>query len=71
MPKKAKVKSALIQALFDKPILRIEDVADLLGFKKSQIYRLTSQNKIPFRKKGKTLFFMSQEIYDWVNDGAA
>jgi excisionase family DNA binding protein len=55
--------------LFEKSILRIDDVAVILGQSKSHIYRLTSQKKIPFRKKGKTLFFMSQEIFDWVNQG--
>lgn len=55
--------------LFEKSILRIDDVAIILGQSKSHIYRLTSQKKIPFRKKGKTLFFMSQEIFDWVNQG--
>lgn len=57
--------------LFDKEILRIDEVVQILGHSKSHIYRLTSQKKIPFRKKGKTLFFMSKEILDWVNQGVA
>jgi excisionase family DNA binding protein len=54
--------------LFDNRILRVEQVAEMLQFSKWHIYRLVSQNKIPFKKKGKTLFFMSQEILDWVNE---
>lgn len=69
MPKKAKVQSS--PTLFHNQILRIEEVAKILGHSKSTIYKLTSQKKIPFRKKGKTLYFMSQEIFDWVNNGAA
>lgn len=57
--------------LFEKSILRIDEVAVILGQSKSHIYRLTSQKRIPFRKKGKTLYFMSQEIFDWVNQGVA
>jgi excisionase family DNA binding protein len=56
---------------FENRILRVAQVAELLGYSKDHIYRLASQKKIPFRKKGKTLFFMSQEILDWVNEGVA
>ncbi len=59
------------QMLFSNQILRVEQVAKILGYSKDHIYRLVNQKKIPFRKKGKTLFFMSQEIFDWVNDGVA
>ena len=59
------------QMLFSNQILRVEQVATILGYSKDHIYRLVNQKKIPLRKKGKTLFFMSQEIFDWVNDGVA
>ena len=71
MRKNEAVESGQNKLLFEKSILRIDDVAAILGQSKSHIYRLTSQKKIPFRKKGKTLFFMSQEIFDWVNQGVA
>ena len=66
---KVKVKISPSSELFENKILRVEQVADMLGYSKWHIYRLVSQNKIPSRKKGKTLFFMSQEIFDWVNQG--
>lgn len=59
------------QMLFSNKILRVEQVARILGFSKDHIYRLVNQKKIPFRKKGKTLFFMSAEIFDWVNNGVS
>lgn len=59
------------QTFFHNKILRVEQVATILGYSKDHVYRLVSQKKIPFRKKGKTLFFMSQEIFDWVNQGVA
>lgn len=59
------------QKFFENKILRVEQAARILGYSKDHIYRLVNQKKIPFRKKGKTLFFMSQEIFDWVNDGVA
>lgn len=70
MPKK-KVVSSAISPIFDNRILRVEQVADMLQFSKWHIYRLVNQNKIPFYKKGKTLFFKSEEIVEWINEGAA
>jgi len=67
----SKIEHEDAQKFFDNKILRVEQVATILGFSKDHIYRLVNQKKIPFRKKGKTLFFMSQEIFDWVNDGVA
>ena len=65
MSKNDKVKSGLI---FDNQILRVEQVAEMLQFSKWHIYRLVSQNKIPFSKKGKTLFFMSAKILEWIEE---
>lgn len=62
------LKSAFNPKLFDNRIMRIEQVAEMLQFSKWHIYRLVSQNKIPFYKKGKTLFFMSDEIHEWIED---
>ena len=56
------------QTFFDNQILRVEQVATMLQFSKWHIYRLVSQNKIPFKKKGKTLFFMSAEIRKWIEE---
>ena len=67
MSKKAKVASRETP-FFDNRILRVEQVASMLQFSKWHIYRLVNQNKIPFYKKGKTLFFMSDEILDWIED---
>lgn len=55
--------------LFDNQILRVEQVAELLQFSKWHVYRLVNQRKIPFRKRGHALFFLSQEIFDWINEG--
>jgi excisionase family DNA binding protein len=65
MGKKSAVK---LELFFDNKILRVEQVAELLQFSKWHIYRLVNQNKIPFYKKGKTLFFMSNEILEWVQE---
>lgn len=56
---------------FDNQIMRVEQVAEMLQFSKWHIYRLVNQNKIPFYKKGKTLFFMSAEILEWLHEKEA
>lgn len=71
MSKNENVKSADNLKLFDNRILRVEQVAEMLQFSKWHIYRLVNQNKIPFKKKGKTLFFMMDEILEWIEEGAA
>lgn len=67
MQKKERVQSP--STFFENKIMRIEQVAEMLGLSRSHIYKLVNKDKIPFRKKGKALFFMSQEIFDWVNQG--
>lgn len=57
------------QPLFEKEIMRVKQVSELLEYSIWHVYRLVSQNKIPFHKKGKTLFFMRSEILDWVYQG--
>jgi excisionase family DNA binding protein len=55
--------------LFEKEIMRVSHVAELLGYTTWHIYRLVNQNRIPFKKKGKTLFFLRQELLDWIQEG--
>jgi excisionase family DNA binding protein len=71
MSKNRIVESRENTPIFDNQILRVEQVAEMLQFSKWHVYRLVNQNKIPFYKKGKTLFFMKPEIIEWINEGAA
>lgn len=55
--------------LFDKKIWRVKDVADFLGCSTGHIYNLTSDERIPKVKKGKFVFFIPEEIHNWVLEG--
>jgi excisionase family DNA binding protein len=68
MSKNKAVVSKNKELFFDNKIMRVEQVADMMSFSKWHIYRLVNQNKIPYYKKGKTLFFMSAEIFEWVKE---
>lgn len=50
-------------------ILAIEEVAELTGYKKSTLYKLTHERKIPFHKPahgGRRIFFKREEINQWM-----
>ena len=48
--------------------LTIDELCELIGYKKSSIYGLVQKKKIPFHKKGK-LFFLKSEIMEWLKNG--
>ena len=62
-------KSGGVSELFKKRIWRVDDVARFLECTKGHIYNLVSDEKIPKRKKGGLLFFIPEEILDWVYEG--
>lgn len=47
----------------------VQDVAKYLGVSVGHIYNLKAKNKIPYRKRGKLLRFLPNEILDWLNEG--
>ncbi len=57
------------EQLFKKRIWRVSDVARFLDCSVGHIYNLCSDEKIPRRKKGKFLFFVPNEILEWVLQG--
>lgn len=60
------LKSEDYERLLKKEYLTIDECASFTGIKKSQLYKLTSQNKIPHFKLGKSLRFNVQEILYWI-----
>lgn len=55
-------------ALFaQKEVLTLEEVAQYTGLKKSYLYKLTSEKKIPhYKPNGKNCFFRRTELEDWL-----
>ena len=54
------------ESLFDKLIWTIEEVCSFTAYKKGTIYNLVSSGSIPYRKRGKRLFFVPSEILSWI-----
>ena len=55
--------------IFDKRIWRVSDVARVVGCSKGHIYNLASRDEIPRIKKGKFLFFIPEEVLEWILKG--
>ena len=53
--------------LAQKEVLSLDELAEYTGWKKSHIYRMTSQRTIPFYKPmGGNIFFKRSEIDEWL-----
>ena len=58
--------------LFDKKIWTIDDVASFTGISKSSLYKMTSlrrRESIPFRKRSGKLYFLPEEVMNWIEEG--
>ena len=47
----------------------IKIAQEVTGLARPSIYALVSQNKIPYMKKGKHLYFSRKELTDWIISG--
>jgi excisionase family DNA binding protein len=55
------------QGLKDHLMLTIDEAAELTGFKRSYLYRLTNRKLIPYYKPlGKKVFFKCTELEQWL-----
>ena len=50
-------------------LLSLEEVAALLGKSASTIYAMTSEKRIPYRKRGNRLYFFEDEVMQWIEQG--
>lgn len=49
-----------------KSVLNLEETVRLTGLSKGQLYRLTSNRKIPHYKLNRKLFFRKSEVEEWL-----
>lgn len=53
--------------LAQKEVLTLDEAAQYTGMKKSSLYKLTSEKKIPhYKPNGKNCFFRRTELEDWL-----
>ena len=49
--------------------MNIDETAKLINLAKPSVYGLVHQNRIPYHKKGKRLYFLKSQIIDWLKSG--
>lgn len=64
-----KMKNGNQMKLFDIRIWSVSEVADYLKVSKGHIYNMVSDRKIPHEKKGRRLYFIPSEIFNWIKEG--
>lgn len=50
-------------------ILFLHDAARYLGLSPNTMYTYTHQNRIPFYKRGKKLYFKEEDLKNWLEQG--
>lgn len=55
------------QVVNQKKILNLEEASKFLGISKSDLYKRTSTNSIPFHKpSGKLIYFLREDLENWM-----
>jgi len=52
-----------------KTILNMNELSEYLGLSKGTLYKFTSERKIPHYKRGKYIYFLEDEIIEWIKEG--
>lgn len=52
-----------------KELLTVNEVAELIGKSVATVYSMTSERRIPFRKRGNKLYFFKTEVMEWIEKG--
>ncbi|MDY6915802.1 MAG: helix-turn-helix domain-containing protein [Candidatus Cloacimonadota bacterium] len=52
-----------------KRLMILDEAAKFLSLSKASIYRLVSERKIPFHKTGGKLYFLENELLNWIKSG--
>lgn len=52
-------------------MMTLEEACQFIGKKRSTMYSLTSERRIPYRKRGNKLYFFKKELVEWIQSGGA
>lgn len=57
--------------LDDDQMMTMDEACQFIGKKRSTMYSLTSERRIPYRKRGNKLYFFKKELVEWIQSGGA
>ena len=52
--------------LDDDQMMTMDEACQFIGKKRSTMYSLTSERRIPYRKRGNKLYFFKKELVEWI-----
>ncbi len=55
--------------VFEKLVLTVEDVAELIGCSRRHVYKLISMDRIPYAKVGRRTVFLRSRVCEWLLQG--
>ena len=55
----------------EEQMMTLEEACRFIGKKRSTMYSLTSERRIPFRKRGNKLYFFKKELVEWIECGGS
>ena len=55
----------------DDQMMTMDEACQFIGKKRSTMYSLTSERRIPYRKRGNKLYFFKKELVEWIQSGGA
>ena len=55
----------------DDQMMTLDEACQFIGKKRSTMYSLTSERRIPYRKRGNKLYFFKKELVEWIQSGGA
>ena len=53
----------------DDQMMTMDEACQFIGKKRSTMYSLTSERRIPYRKRGNKLYFFKKELVEWIQSG--
>ena len=55
----------------DDQMMTMDEACQFIGKKRSTMYSLTSERRIPYHKRGNKLYFFKKELVEWIQNGGA
>jgi len=52
----------------DNPVMRADEVRQIIGIGKNTIYTWAAEGKIPCKKVGRVILFSRKRFYEWLED---
>lgn len=62
------IQRSAVHDLMNKPVWNVKELCIILSLTENQVYKLTSQNRIPYSKERGMLMFEPELIMQWVRD---